>query len=56
MEAALTPEPQDAEREAILAAVARGAADSSSTSENKNEYENPWRLAGLAEATEAWGP
>ena len=52
MDAALTPEPQDAEREAILAAVARGAAGSSSASEN----ENPWRLAGLAEATEGWNP
>lgn len=48
MEAEVTPEPQDAEREAILAVLAQGVGDTSGANES------PWRRAGLDEAMEAW--
>ncbi|MCP9487322.1 MAG: hypothetical protein MSC30_15855 [Gaiellaceae bacterium MAG52_C11] len=50
MDAEVTPEPEDGEREAILAALAReggGAPDVGETA---------WRKAGLDEAAGAWSP
>lgn len=48
MELEITPEPDDAEREAIAAALARGPVEPPA-------YVSPWRRAAVAEAVEPDG-
>jgi hypothetical protein len=52
MEVEIRPQPDDEEREAIVAALARAGVEAP----HSPGYESPWRAAGLREAADADDP